>query len=125
MHLWLAVEKAALAALVVEGTAPEAAFRALEAIDTVDVAAVQAREAEIHHDLAAFVDVVGAAAPGTQAWLHWGLTSSDVVDTALALQLQQAGVLIIGGLRRAREVVEALALLVLETPILVCSPSRT
>jgi adenylosuccinate lyase len=105
MNLWLAVEKAALAALVAEGVAPREAYEALEHVDTVDVAAVQEREAQIHHDLAAFVDVVGAAAPGSAAWLHYGLTSSDVVDTALALQIQQAGALLITQLREAQRAV--------------------
>jgi adenylosuccinate lyase len=108
MGLWLAVEKAALAALVVEGIAPEEAFRAVEPLEEVDVAAVQAREAEIHHDLAAFVDVVGRSAPGAAGWLHWGLTSSDVVDTALALQLVQAGGIILDELARARTAVARL-----------------
>lgn len=109
LGLWLAIEKAVLAALVARGTAPREAYEALAAVDSVDVAAVHAREAEIHHDLAAFVDVVGAAAPGAAAWLHYGLTSSDVVDTALALQMQQAGDLLVTQLQQARKSVLALA----------------
>jgi adenylosuccinate lyase len=102
MNTWLRVERAALAALVAEGTAPQEALDALDGVDRVDVHAVQQREAEIHHDLAAFVDVVGAAAPGAAGWLHYGLTSSDVVDTALALQLSEAGDLIVEGVEALR-----------------------
>lgn len=109
MDLWLAIEQAALAALVAEGIAPRAAYDELAAVDRVDVEAVRAREAEIHHDLAAFVDVVGAAAPGAASWLHWGLTSSDVVDTALSLQLVQAGGLIVEGVRGLQRAVAARA----------------
>ena len=105
MDMWLAVERAALAAIVADGTAPLTAFEALEAVDAVDVAAVKEREAEIHHDLAAFVDVVGVQAPGAAGWLHYGLTSSDVVDTALALQMKHAGGLILAGLHGAQTVV--------------------
>ncbi len=101
MNRWLEIERAVLAALVDEGTAPKEALDALASVHSVDVAAVAAREAEIHHDLAAFVDVVGAAAPGSAAWLHYGLTSSDVVDTALALQLVEAGSILLAGLEAA------------------------
>ena len=90
MDRWLRVEQAALHALVNEGIAPTEAAQALDRVTRVDVAAVAEREAEIHHDLAAFVDVIGAAAPASAAWLHYGLTSSDVVDTALAMQLRDA-----------------------------------
>lgn len=103
--MWLAVEKAVLAALVSQGIAPAEAWTAIEPVVAVDVARVVEREALIHHDLAAFVDVVGEDAPGAAAWLHYGLTSSDVVDTALALQLQQAGMLIVESLRTLQRVV--------------------
>ena len=96
MDGWLRVEQAALRALVAEGIAPAAAADALDLVTHVDVAKVQAREAEIHHDLAAFVDVTAAAVPEAEGWLHYGLTSSDVVDTALALQLGRAATLVLG-----------------------------
>lgn len=105
LSMWLAVEKAVLASLVADGVAPRSAFDALEELPAVDADAVAEREAIIHHDLAAFVDVVGAAVPESAAWLHYGLTSSDVVDTALALQLQQASLLLVRGVQRARAAV--------------------
>ena len=106
MGAWLRVERAALAALVAERIAPASALQAIDALDgAVDVAAVQAREAEIHHDLAAFVDVTAAAAPEAAGWLHYGLTSSDVVDTALAVQLGTAGDLILEGIAALRAAV--------------------
>jgi adenylosuccinate lyase len=58
---------------------------------TFTVAAVQEREAVTDHDVAAFVDVLSESAGPSGRWIHFGLTSSDVLDTALALQLRAAG----------------------------------
>lgn len=98
MDRWLRVEQAALHALVDAGRAPAAAAAALDAVEHVDVARAMAREAQIHHDLAAFVDVVAEDAPDAAGWIHYGLTSSDVVDTALGLQLRSAGELVLAGI---------------------------
>jgi adenylosuccinate lyase len=70
------------------------------------VAAVQERELVTDHDVAAFVDVLGASAGEAGRWIHFGLTSSDVLDTALALQLRASGEEILAG---ARALVAALA----------------
>jgi adenylosuccinate lyase len=79
----------------------------LEAIAdaTFTVAAVKERERVTDHDVAAFVDVLSESAGEAGRWVHFGLTSSDVLDTATALQLRDAGVII---LRGARELVAAL-----------------
>jgi adenylosuccinate lyase len=66
-------------------------------------------EARTHHDLAAFVDAVATELGDEGRWFHYGLTSSDVVDTALALQIAAAGKLILTGLDRALDVVAARA----------------
>src|SRR5438105_2134683 len=65
----------------------------LEAIRaaTFTVEAVREREAVTDHDVAAFVDVLAASAGAAGRWIHFGLTSSDVLDTALALQLRAGG----------------------------------
>jgi adenylosuccinate lyase len=80
----------------------------LEAIRgaTFTVEAVQERERVTDHDVAAFVDVLQRGAGLAGRWIHFGLTSSDVLDTALALQLQSAGDIVLSG---ARELVSALA----------------
>jgi adenylosuccinate lyase len=70
------------------------------------VEAVAERERVTDHDVAAFVDVLAASAGEAGRWIHFGLTSSDVLDTALALQLRQAGELIVAG---ARELTSTLA----------------
>jgi adenylosuccinate lyase len=67
---------------------------------------VQERERVTDHDVAAFVDILQQGAGLAGRWIHFGLTSSDVLDTALALQLQAAGEIVVAG---ARELVAALA----------------
>ena len=99
MDAWLRVEQAALRAMAHEGVAPAPAADALDALTSVDVPRVQEREAEIHHDVAAFVDVIAKDAPDAAGWVHFGLTSSDVVDTALGWTLHRAGELVLTGIR--------------------------
>ncbi|MFL5876528.1 MAG: adenylosuccinate lyase [Solirubrobacteraceae bacterium] len=72
---------------------------------TFTVEAIAERERITDHDVAAFVDVLAASAGPAGRWIHFGLTSSDVLDTALGLQLRSAGEVIVAG---ARELVDAL-----------------
>ncbi|MFL5974598.1 MAG: lyase family protein, partial [Solirubrobacterales bacterium] len=72
---------------------------------TFTVGAIAERERITDHDVAAFVDVLAASAGPAGRWIHFGLTSSDVLDTALGLQLRSAGEVIVAG---ARELVDAL-----------------
>jgi adenylosuccinate lyase len=100
MESWRRVEVAAseeLAELLGDGDGPSGAE--LEAIRgaTFSVAQVDERERVTDHDLAAFVDVLGASAGHAGRWIHYGLTSSDVLDTALALQLRAVGEVILPG----------------------------
>src|SRR4051794_21810554 len=84
---------------------------------TFTVEAVKERERITDHDVAAFVDVLSASAGPGGRWIHYGLTSSDVLDTALGLQLQRAGVPILSG---ARELAGALATRAREFADLIC-----
>jgi adenylosuccinate lyase len=95
MEAWRQVEVAACEEL--EGPTPEE----LEAIRgaTFTVEAVRERERVTDHDVAAFVDVLAESAGPAGRWIHYGLTSSDVLDTALALQLRSAGEPIVAGAR--------------------------
>jgi adenylosuccinate lyase len=85
---------------------------------TFTVAAVNERERSTDHDVAAFVDVLAASAGEAGRWIHYGLTSSDVLDTALALQLRRAGAEIVPGAQslvrslaaRAREHIDTLCI---------------
>src|SRR5215216_2863911 len=95
MTAWRDVEVAAAEAL--DGPS-EADLQAIRTA-TFTVEAVQERERVTDHDVAAFVDVLGASAGEAGRWIHYGLTSSDVLDTALALQLRRAGDVIVPGAR--------------------------
>ena len=74
----------------------------LEAIRgaTFTVDAINEREKILDHDTAAFVDVLAASAGPAGRWIHYGLTSSDVVDTGMALQLKRAGELLVPAARQ-------------------------
>ncbi len=102
MERWRQVEVAAVEEL------PGPTRSELEAIRAASfsVEAVREREQVTDHDVAAFVDVLAGSAGEAGRWIHFGLTSSDVLDTALALQLRDAGVIVLDG---ARELVAALA----------------
>jgi len=102
MEAWRQVEVAACAEM--DGVTPAELDAIRAATFTVD--AVQEREKVTDHDVAAFVDVLSASAGEAGRLIHYGLTSSDVLDTALALQLKHAGKIV---LRGAHELVGALA----------------
>jgi adenylosuccinate lyase len=110
LEAWLAVELAATAAWAELGVVPAEAARAIQdnakAPTPERVAEI---EATLHHDTAAFVDAVAERLGEEGRWFHYGLTSSDVVDTALALQIREAGALILEGLDRSLAVVTARA----------------
>jgi adenylosuccinate lyase len=109
METWRRVEIAAceeLPGLLGDGDGPTPAD--LEAIRRAKftVEAVNEREQTTDHDMAAFVDVLAGSAGDAGRWIHFGLTSSDVLDTALALQLRAVGEVIVPG---ARALTDALA----------------
>jgi adenylosuccinate lyase len=91
LQSWLEVELAATEAWAAEGVVPAEAAEQARAKAAFTVEAVEEREKVTDHDVAAFVDVVAASVGEHGRWIHYGLTSSDVLDTALALQLRKAG----------------------------------
>jgi adenylosuccinate lyase len=103
MSAWLEVELAAVEACAEEGIVPAEAAAACRERASFDVAAVEEREKTTNHDVAAFVDVVAESIGPEGRWIHFGLTSSDVLDTALALQLREAGGLVLAGARAYRD----------------------
>jgi adenylosuccinate lyase len=110
LRAWLDVELAATAAWAELGIVPEEAARALqERAAPPSPERVAELEATLHHDTAAFVDAVAEQLGEEGRWFHYGLTSSDIVDTALALQIRAAGALILEGLDGALAVVVARA----------------
>ena len=103
MECWLEVELAATEAWAEEGVLPNEAAEAIRAGAAFTVEAVQDRELLTDHDVAAFVDVIAQSVGEHGRWIHYGLTSSDVLDTALALQLRQAGEIVLASAGAYRE----------------------
>jgi adenylosuccinate lyase len=116
LDTWLAVELAVVEALAERGSVPAQDADTIRDRASFTVEAVKEREKVTDHDVAAFVDVVAESVGPAGRWVHHGLTSSDVLDTALALQLSKAGLLLAAGardyrdvlIRRAREHVDTL-----------------
>ncbi len=103
MECWLEVELAATEAWVEEGAVPREAAEAARAGAAFTIEAVEDRERVTDHDVAAFVDVIAQSVGEHGRWVHYGLTSSDVLDTALALQLRQAGEIVLASARAYRD----------------------
>src|SRR4249920_379631 len=106
---WLEVELAASEALASLGVVPDDAARLLRDHAGFDVARIHEIEKEVKHDVIAFTTAVAETmrARGhaeASRWFHYGLTSNDVVDTAQALCLQQAGAILLAGLADLRDV---------------------
>jgi adenylosuccinate lyase len=103
---WLEVELAALEGWAQVGAVPREAVEEVRARAVPPTAArVAELERETQHDVAAFVDAVAADLGEGGRWFHYGLTSSDVLDTATALQVREAGVLVLAGIDRCIEAV--------------------
>jgi adenylosuccinate lyase len=96
LETWLEVELAVCEVLAERGVIPAEDLQALRGA-RVDADAVNEREKVTDHDVAAFVDVAAASAGEAGRWLHYGLTSSDVIDTGLALQLREVAEVVVGG----------------------------
>jgi adenylosuccinate lyase len=113
---WLQVELAVVDALAEQGVIPDEDAATIRDRASFTVEEVKERENVTDHDVAAFVDVVAGSVGEAGRWVHHGLTSSDVLDTALGLQLSQVGMILVGGaadyrntlISRAREHVDTL-----------------
>jgi adenylosuccinate lyase len=108
---WLEVELATSEALAERGVVPAEAARLLRAHAAFDVARINEIEREVKHDVIAFTTAVSekmAAAGHAEAsrWLHYGLTSNDVVDTAQALQIRQAYQILLSDLEELRPILK-------------------
>jgi adenylosuccinate lyase len=109
-ELWLRIEIVACEAWADLGQVPPEALPRIRAA-TFDAERIGEVEARVGHDVIAFLTVVGESVGQPEArYLHLGLTSSDIVDTAFALQLRESADLIVEDLRRLRETAAALAL---------------
>jgi adenylosuccinate lyase len=100
MANWLEIELLAVEAWSELGVIPEEDARACRERGSFTVEAVNERERVTRHDVAAFVDVVAASIGGPGRWIHFGMTSSDVTDTGLALQLRAASDVLLADVER-------------------------
>ncbi len=97
---WLAVELAATTVLEAEGVVPPDAADKIRQRADFSVERIEAIEAEVRHDVIAFTTVVAEHVGTSARYFHYGLTSSDVLDTALALQVKEASRILIEGVDR-------------------------
>ena len=115
---WLQVEIAATEVLSEGGIVPPEALAAIKAKARFDVARIEAIEKDVQHDVIAFVSNVAENVGAEGRWLHYGLTSSDVVDTALSMMMRDALDLIAADLERLMEAVRARAFEFKHTPMI-------
>src|SRR5258708_37490537 len=101
---WLQVEVAASLTLAQAGIVPRKAAKAIAERGDFNLQRIQEVEAEVKHDVIAFTTAVAEKVGPETRWLHYGLTSNDVVDTAQALQIKEASHIILQGLARLRDV---------------------
>ncbi len=113
---WLEVETVASEILAEDGVVPAAAAQAIRERGDFDVARIHEIESEVKHDVIAFTTAVAEKVGPESRWLHFGLTSNDVVDTAQALQVQAASSIIRQDIDRLLEVLKARALEFKDTP---------
>jgi adenylosuccinate lyase len=113
---WLRVEIAATTALARAGIVPSSAVEALQQRASFTIERIHEIEAETRHDVLAFTTAVAESVGADSRWLHYGLTSTDVVDTAQGLAFVQASALIREGIVRFREVLRKRAVEFQHTP---------
>src|SRR6476659_8705479 len=113
---WLKVEAAASLTLADAGIVPENAARAIAERGDFDLKRIHEIEAEVRHDVIAFTTAVAEKVGPEARWLHYGLTSNDVVDTAQALQIKEASRIIVAGINRLRDILRKRALEFQHTP---------
>src|SRR6185312_10481194 len=97
---------------------PASAARAIRERGAFDLARIQALEAEVKHDVIAFTTAVAEKIGPESRWLHYGLTSNDVVDTAQALQIKEASRIIRDDLEQLRAALDRRAQEFKHTPII-------
>jgi adenylosuccinate lyase len=115
---WLLVETAAAEAMMVAGIVPAEAARDIRELGGFDVARIEEIEQTTQHDVIAFTTAVAEKVGPSARWMHFGMTSSDVIDTAQALQMREACDLILKDLDAAAEAVRDRALEYRMTPMI-------
>jgi adenylosuccinate lyase len=115
-RMWLEVEATASDVLADAGIVPRTAAEAIRTHGEIDVKRIQDIEAEVKHDVIAFTTAVAEKVGPESRWLHYGLTSNDVVDTAQALQIKAASAIIREGMLALARILRQRALEFKHTP---------
>ncbi|HEX7573935.1 MAG TPA: adenylosuccinate lyase [Bacteroidota bacterium] len=103
-QIWLDIEILACEAQAENGVIPREAVDVIRAKASFDVARIEEIEREVKHDVIAFLTNVGEHVGPEARYIHLGMTSSDVLDTCLAVQMKQAGEILLGGLGKLADV---------------------
>src|SRR5919197_5039501 len=114
---WLLVETAAADAMAAAGIIPPDAARQIRERGGFDIARIEEIEQTTQHDVIAFTTAVAEKVGPSARWLHFGLTSSDVVDTAQALQMREACDLILQDLQALSDAIRERAFAHRRTPM--------
>jgi adenylosuccinate lyase len=114
---WLDVEIAVCEVLAEQGRIPEVALETIRRRARFDARRIEEIEREVRHDVIAFLTNVAEFVGPDARWIHFGMTSSDVLDTALALQLRDAGRLLLQGVDRVLATLRRRALEHRHTPM--------
>ncbi len=117
-HKWLEVELAATATLSEAGLVPKHAAAVIRKRADFDLQRIHQIEAEVKHDVIAFTTAVAEKIGPESRWLHYGLTSNDVVDTAQALMVKEASAILLADLRALHDVLKRRALEFRHTPMI-------
>src|SRR5271155_5537685 len=106
LDIWLQIELLAGEALVAEGIVPEKDFAQMKAKAAFNIERCKELEKTLNHDVIAFTTNVAEniGAPASR-WLHFGLTSSDIIDTAFAVQMAESAEMLIADVKELREVI--------------------
>lgn len=118
LAVWKEVETLVVEAWAELGVAPSAAALAARTAPEVDVAAWKQREAVTRHDVAAFVDLLAESVDSGSEWIHFGLTSSDVLDTSTGVVLKEAGILLLEAVANLHAVIRRRAFEFRATPMI-------
>ncbi len=113
---WLQVEITVCEVQTERGLIPQDAFEDISSRASFDIARIDEIEREVRHDVISFLTAVGETIGPASRWVHFGMTSSDVVDTGMALQIRDAGGVLLAGVECLCEVLRTRALEFRHTP---------
>ncbi|AWB09497.1 adenylosuccinate lyase [Thermodesulfobium acidiphilum] len=117
INLWLDIEMAVLKAWETEGVIPEGTYKAIRSNAKVDIKRIKEIESVVHHEIIAFLTVLAENVGEKSRFIHLGLTSSDILDTATSLQIKEANNLIYQELEKLESVLKDL---VIKTKDILC-----